>query len=245
MTQKQSPQDKKLTEEAVREYLKQNPGFLEKHADILSAVTLPEQNLGGGVIDFQHYLVKNLQKGSEDLKSRYELLIEFCRDNMSVQTQVHQAALRLIRARSLEQLLEIVSLDLAALFDVDVVRLAIESDTAQNADLQFGAVDSGIVLIETHTINAVFSGKKQVLLVEDCDVFKPAGFETVFADCEDMVKSCALLKLDLFQIQQPVMLAFGVRYKKRFHSGQGIELLSFLAQIIAHQLDHYLYDLTL
>lgn len=232
-----------LSEAQVADYLRKNPEFLVRHADIL---TPPEQDLGDGIIDFQHYLVKNLQKDSKDLKSRYQLLIEFCRDNMAVQTQVHQAAIRLIRARSLEQLLEIVSLDLTALFDVDVVRLGIESDTTGGDSLQFGRrAESGIVLIEPHTVASVFAGKKHVLLVEDCDVFQPDGFGTIFADCDDMVKSCALLRLELFQVQQPVLLAFGVRYKKRFHPGQGIELLSFLAQIVAHQLDHYLIDLAL
>ncbi|MGE0754352.1 MAG: DUF484 family protein [Alphaproteobacteria bacterium] len=243
MTKHSSNQNSPLTEEQVAEYLRENPGFLVRHADIL---TPPEQDLGDGIIDFQHYLVKNLQAGSKDLKSRYELLIEFCRDNMAVQTQVHQAAIRLIRSRSLEQLLETVSLDLTSLFDVDVVRLAIESDTATGSSLDFGRrAESGIVLIEPHTVASIFAGKKQVLLVEDCDVFQPDGFTTIFADCGGIVKSCALLRLELFQVQQPVLLAFGVRYKKRFHQGQGIELLSFLAQIVAHQLDKYLIDLTL
>ncbi len=32
--------------------------------------------------------------------------------------------------------------------------------------------------------------------------------------------------------------------RDRFHPGQGIELLNFLAQIVAHQLDRYLDDLS-
>lgn len=237
-----TPKSITITGEQVRTYLKEHPEFLVENADI---ITPPEQNLGDGIIDFQHYLVKNLQEDSKDLKSRYEVLIQFCRDNMAVQTQVHQAALRLIRTRSLEQLLETVSLDLTNLFDVDVVRLAIESDTGGDGAQFSRQAESGIVLVGTNTVDSIFAGKKHVLLVEDTDVFQPPGFETIFADCDELVKSCALLRLDLYQVQQPVLLAFGVRYKKRFHPGQGIELLNFLAQIVAHQLDKYLVDLTL
>ena len=228
----------------MRAFLKENPNFLRANEDLITNMTPPEQKLGNGIIDFQHYLVKNLQKGSQDLQSRYDTLVEFCRDNMSVQSQVHQAALRLIRAKSLEQLLEAIAIDLTSLFDVDVVRLAIESELGEVGEADFGAQHSGIVLVYPGTVDVAIGSKKNVLLVEDTAVFKPAGFEDIFSDCADMVESCAFLKLELEQMQSNVLLAFGVRYKKRFHPGQGIELLNFLGQIVAHRLDVYLDDLS-
>ncbi len=245
MSSKSSEPKNKLTVEQVRAFLKDNPDFIRKNSDVLIELSPPEQKLGDGILDFQQYMVKNLQKDSKDLKSRYEVLVEFCRDNMSVQTQVHQAALRLIRTRSLEQLLEAVTIDLANLFDVDVVRLAMESDIAGTFETSFSEHNySGIVLIDSGLVDAALGKKKNVLLVEECASFRPPGFEQVFADCADMVESCALLRLNLEQVDRKVILAFGVRYKSRFHPGQGIELLNFLAQIVAHQLDMYLYDLT-
>ena len=38
---------------------------------------------------------------------------------------------------------------------------------------------------------------------------------------------------------------FGVRHKDRFHSGQGVELLRFLSQIVAFQIDTYLSEMAL
>lgn len=228
----------------VREFLKKHPDFLKKNADVVTDLAPPERELGNGIIDFQHYMVKNLQKDSKALKSRYDLLVDFCRDNMSVQSQVHNAVLRLIRARTLEQLLEAITLDLVSLFDVDVVRMAMESDTP--FETSYGEQDySGFIFIPPGTVDAALGPKKNVLLVEDCDVAAPAGFSDIFADCENMIASCALLRLELDTVGKNVMLAFGVRYKDRFHSGQGIELLHFLAQIVAHQLDVYLHDLTI
>ena len=123
---------KKSTEisaDQVREYLKAHPEFLSRNMDVMGEVPAPERDLGDGVIDFQHFMVKNLQKDSKTLRDRYEVLVDFCRDNMSVQSLVHQAALRIIQAKSLEQLLEALAIDLVSLFDVDVVRMAMESDT--------------------------------------------------------------------------------------------------------------------
>lgn len=231
-----------VTPEQVRAFLKKNPDFLSKNEDVVSDLTPPERDLGNGIIDFQHYMVKNLQKDSKALKSRYDVLVDFCRDNMSVQHQVHQAALRLIRTRNLEQLLEAIAIDLVSLFDVDVVRMAMESDTA--IETSFGEHNySGIVFIPTGTIDAALGKKKNVLLVEDCSKKHPPGFDNIFADCESMIASCAMLRLDLEMVDRAIVLAFGVRHKGRFHPGQGIELLHFLAQIVAHQLDRYLDDL--
>jgi uncharacterized protein YigA (DUF484 family) len=242
MTAKQSTNDAGISAEQVRDFLKKNPDFLRKNQDVVSDLTPPERDLGNGIIDFQHYMVKNLQKDSKELKSRYDVLVDFCRDNMSVQSQVHHAALRLIRTRTLEQLLEAIAIDLVNLFDVDVVRLAMEADTV--LDTSFGEHNySGIVFIPTGTIDAALGKKKNVLMVEDSTQMHPPGFDDVFSDCESMIASCAMLRLNLEMVDREIMLAFGVRHKGRFHSGQGIELLHFLAQIVAHQLDRYLDDL--
>jgi uncharacterized protein len=162
---------------------------------------------------------------------------------MSVQSQVHHAVLRLIGTRNLEQLLEVVALDLVNLFDVDVVRLAMESDIIY--ETAYGEDNfSGIVFVDPGTVDAAIGHKKKVLLIEDTEVKRPAGFAQIFADCDEMIASCALLRLELSALDKNIILAFGVRHKDRFHPGQGIELLNFLAQIVAFQLDRYLDDLS-
>ena len=233
-----------ITADQVREFLVKNPEFLKKNLDVVSDDTIPERDLGEGVVDFQHFMVKNLQKDSKALKDRYEVLVDFCRDNMSIQTQVHNAALRLIRARNLEQLLEAISQDLLNMFDVDVVRMAMESDT--RFDTSYGEQHySGIIFVDPGTVEAALGPKKNVLLVGDCVANPTPGLEQIFADCEDLIASCALLRLELETVGKNVLLAFGVRYKERFHSGQGIELLHFLAQIVAYQMDMYLGEMAL
>lgn len=234
------------TAEQVLAFLKATPQFLLEHPDIIAGMQPPERELGEGIIDFQNYMVKHLQKDGKALEDRYAGLVEFCRHNMSIQAQVHNAALKLIRARTLEQLLEVLTLDLVSLFDVDVVRIAMESDTTKTYDGDYGEqASSGIVFVEPYTVDAALGRDKDVALIADCDAIQPAGFEHIFADCTSLIKSCALLRLELELVEKNVILAFGVRYKERFHAGQGIELLQFLAQIVGHQLDVYLDELAL
>ena len=232
------------TEDAVREFLQKNPEFLRNNPDLLASMAPPARELGDGVIDFQHFMVKNLQSNRRDLQGKYDLLVDYCRENMSAQSQVHHAVLRLIAARNLEQLLEVVALDLVNLFDVDVVRLAMESDII--FETAFGEQNfSGIVFVEPGVAEAALGPKKKVRLVADCQQEPPAGFEQIFADCDEMIASCALLKLETQAMDKQIILAFGVRHAGRFHPGQGIELLNFLAQIVAFQLDRTLDDVSL
>ena len=233
-----------LSEEEVREFLRAHPEFLKNNTDLFAEAQPPERSLGDGVVDFQNFLVKNLQHDSKALKNKYDILVDFCRDNISVQSQVHKAVLGLIKSRTLEKLLETITLDLVNLFDVDVVRLAMESERAGEYDAHYSEQNySGIVFIEPGIVDYALGQKKNVLLVADIAKREPIGFDQIFADCTGLIQSCALLRLELTRVQRNVILAFGVRYPERFHPGQGIELLHFLAQIVAHQLDSYLDQL--
>lgn len=234
-----------LSEEQVIAFLQKHPDFLKRHPEMLALLTPPGRELGESVVDFQQFQLKNLQSNTRAMKTRYDSLVDFCRDNLSVQGQVHDAALRLIRARNLEQLLEVITIDLVSLFDVDVVRLAVESDAAEFYETYYTEQNySGIVFITPGACDVLFE-KRKAILVEDTVAKPPVGFDEIFADCSGLIQSCALLKLELELINRDVLLAFGVRTKKRFHAGQGLELLSFLSRIVAHQLDAYLTDMAL
>lgn len=234
---KELVQEVAVTESQVRAYL-------EAHPDFLHSIPAPKRDLGEGVEDFQHYLLKNLQSNSKSLQQRYDLLVDYCRENLSAQAQVHNAVLKLIRARSIEQLLELLTVDMLSVFDLDVVRIAMESDVP--FDTSYGEQNySGIVFVDPGTVLALFGNQKNVLLFGDNDINPPIGFEQIFVNCEEQIESCALLRLDSEMVNKQVILAMGVRHKDRFHAGQGMELLHFFAQAVSLQLDKYLDDLTL
>ena len=229
-----------MTKKMVIEFLRQHPDFLAQHPDLFEVLTPPEQKHGRGVIDFQYYAIDHLRRGMRKMKDRFNGLVSSARENMSVQQQVQHAVLSVIRARDLEELLEILSTDLIHWFDVDVVRLAMESDAAGLYDTYYNEQNySGICFVPNGTAQASLLGE-QVRLIPDTQSQPPIGFEMVFAECSNLVRSCALVRLDLPSLKKPALLAFGVRHADRFHPHQGGELLQFLGQVMAQVLDRCL-----
>lgn len=234
---------KTINADQVVDYLRKHPDFFKKNSELLEGMTPPEVNHGGNVVDLQHHMLGRLQSGLQNARSQYENLLLSSRDNMSTLHQVHEAVLSIIRAAELERLLEVVAMDLPAYFNVDIVRLGIESEAAEFYENKFGEQNaSGIAFLEAGLIDAVLGKNKSVLLVADADKQSPYGFDQVFSDCNDLVESAVMLRMRLPSTQRNVILAFGVRIKNHFHPGQGTEMLSFLAQVIEHKLDECLND---
>jgi len=232
-----------LNAEQVAEYLRDNPNFFKEYAELLESMTPPEVNHGGNVVDLQHHMLGKLQSGLQNMKSKYEGLILSSRDNMSTLHSVHEAVLSIMRAHELEQLLEVVAIDLPAVFNVDVVRLGIESEAAEFYENKFGEQNaSGISFLEKGLIDAIMTKEKSVLLIADTEKQFLYGLDQVFSDCADIVESAVILRMRLPSSQRNVVLAFGVRIKNHFHPGQGSEMLSFLAQVIEDKLDECLND---
>jgi hypothetical protein len=229
-----------MTKKLVIEYLQSNPQFLAEHPDLFEVLVPPEQQHGRGVIDFQYYAIDNLRRGMRRMKDRFNGLVVSARENMSVQQQVQRATLSTIRARNLEELLEVLTTDIVTWFDVDVVRLALESDLAGLNETYYNEQNySGICFVPNGTANAVLLGE-EVRLIADTQGEPPIGFEMLFADCSNLVRSCALVRLELETIGRPAILAFGVRHADRFHPHQGGEMLGFLGEVMSIVLDRCL-----
>ncbi len=231
-----------MTKKLVIEYLQGNPQFLAEHPELFEVLTPPEQQHGRGVIDFQYYAIDHLRRGMRNMKDRFQGLVTSARENLSVQQQVQRAVVSLVGARTLEDLLEVLTTDLMHWFDVDVVRLAMESDMAGTYETYYHEENySGICFIPPGTANAALLGET-VRLIADTQGEPPIGFEMVFADCSSLVRSAALVRLELPTIKRPAVLAFGVRHAERFHPHQGGELLGFLGQVMSIVLDRCLVE---
>ncbi len=235
-----------LSKEQVISYLEAHPDLLAEVPELLAALTPPTRSLGDNVVDFQQFQLKNLQETSRDMKGRMDSLLEYCRGTLSVQGQVHEIVLRLLRAKNLEQLIEVLAIDLPSVLMVDVARLVIESDDSQmrSEDIE-GMYHSGLTLVPKDTVMLSIGHSPHQLMPE----IKPGDglmediITAVFGGAAPLVASAAFINVPLSSVDHAVMLALGVRTQGRFKPGPTASPLDFLAAVIASQLDKYLHSL--
>jgi uncharacterized protein YigA (DUF484 family) len=144
---------------------------------------------------------------------------------------VHKAAIAILAAPSFEQLLQIVTTDLALLLDVDVVTIAVESTAAPAGRLSM----HGIHLLKAGAIDALLGAERSVLLRADA----PAEL-MLFGSAAGLVRSHALLRLGFGRGSPVGLLCIGTRKPGRFHPGLGTELLTFLARVLGITISQWL-----
>jgi hypothetical protein len=217
--------DQDLGDAQVTAYLRRHPNFLLQNPEILRALTPPSRQRGEDVYDFQGFMINRLREDLDRLGAEHERLVVTSRDNLSGQTRVHQSVLAMLGAASFEQLVHIVTTDLAVLLDLDVVTLCVEVAEAELPR----TVAGGVVTLRPGAVDELLSSGRDIVLYDLSE-----GDATVFHGTAELVRSSALLRLRFSRTGPVGLLALGSRHGGRFHPGQGTELLGFLARVLEY-----------
>ena len=156
-------------------------------------------------------------------------VIDAGRSNLQSQSRIHEAALALLSARSLDHLIERVATDLPVLLDIDASTLCLESGEVART------TPEGIRVLPAGSVDELVGEGKSVLLRANV-----SGDVRLFGESAGLVRSDALLRVKVREGMPHALLALGSRDPGRFHAGQGTELLGFLAQIMEHSIRAWL-----
>ncbi len=224
-----APEPADPTAKQVAAYLRDHPDFLRQYPDLLAIIEAPAREFsdadpdGGEVVDLQHAMVGRLRAELVHSAKEHNELIDAGRNNQRSQARIHATVLRLLSARSLDHLLELMATDLVGLLDIDAVALCLETGSVAPA------TSHGIRILPDGTITKVLDGERRVTLRDNV-----SGERRIFGEAAGLVRSEALLRLVVREDALPALLAMGSRDPRRFHPGQGTELLAFLAQVMEH-----------
>ena len=218
-----APTQETITEEEVAGYLRRNPGFFAKHPDILEELTPPARWDGDAVVDLNQVMVKHLRGEIDSLRNTALGLIEISRSNMSSQTRTLAAALALLRAGDLEELLRVIGEELPLILGVDVVTVAFERGQRPLA----GLISPHIGRLPGDGVDVLLGAGQNVVLMDDM-----LDDGTIFGAGTGLVRSAALARLRPGEITPPGMLALGAREATAFHPGLGADLVGFLAGVL-------------
>jgi len=221
-----------LDEAEVTAYLRANPDFLARNASLLDVLHPPARPHGEGVVDLQQFMAERLRGEVARLRESRDDLVRTSRANMNTQSRVHEAVLTLLAARSFEHLIETVTTDLSVILDLDAVTICVE----QGADEAPGRPSiRGVRPLAPGTVDAVLGPGGTHRFVPEL-----GDGEALFGEAASLVRSAALLRLDVAPSTPPAILAMGVRTPGQFDPNQGSELLRFLAGSLAATIRRWL-----
>ncbi|HTJ63582.1 MAG TPA: DUF484 family protein [Alphaproteobacteria bacterium] len=218
------------TEAAIADYLMLHPDFVQRHPALLRVLTPPAIDHGKGVVDFQRYMVARLQDDLDRVNQENTALIHTARANAHSQGRIQAAVLALLEARSLGQMLEVLTGDLMDVLDVDVIAMVVESN---GNDLPHVAA-SGIRIVEPGAVDGWLAGREVVLRGN------AEGDPGIYGPGAGLIKSEALLKLTISSRTPVGLVAFGSRDPELFQEGQGTELIGFLGAALERLLRAWL-----
>lgn len=231
-----------LADSAVKDYLRDNPGFFTRHPGLLESLQLPDTSRGD-VVDFQHYALNGLRDKLQEADKHLGSVVTLARDQHSMQLLVQEAVLALLQTRNLERFFEVLCTDIIRIFRLDVVRLGLESPTPNPYESYYPEdYYSGMVLIPQGTSSVFFDAAQQVWLVGDSTLDASLLLDTLFLECSDLGRSAACMPLHLPHTGRDAVLAFGSRHKDHFIQGTPTEGWQFLAKVIALRLDFHLIE---
>lgn len=211
-----------ISAEQVAQWLRDNPDFFHQHPEALEILRLPAGTGVRGVVDFQSVLVERLKTDKTKASKLQKELIETFRANMNNQSRIHTAVLVLLEAESFEEVVETITQDFPVLLDVDTASLIIESTSKEVPFIH----QAGMRFARAGTVNR-WLGTGDALLQANVN-----GQEDIFGPGAGLVKSQALLRLEISPDTPAGILAFGSRDPDMFQPDQAIDQIGFLAQVV-------------
>lgn len=214
--------DETVSAEEVLTFLRNNPKFLQQNPEACEFLIPPKNGDGKNVADFQSFMIQRLKADKEEVISTTNEIVENVRNNMNNQQRIHKAILRLLEARSFDEFIHIITMDLSTMLDTDIAVFVVESNGHDIPHIH----TSGIRVVPEGTIDS-WMNDQSVLLQSDI-----GGIEAIYGGGANLVQSQALLRIDISMNTPPAILAFGSRDPKMFIDGQGTDLVSFLARVV-------------
>lgn len=232
MTQLSPPLE--IDADDVIAWLKSHPDFLQRNPDIVDILLPPRSEgvpeKGRKVADFQSYMIDRLKAAKTKADETTREVVETARNNMNSQTRIHRAVLRLLEAYSFDEFIQTLTSDLTNLLDVDITSLVVEADGQEIPHIS----TLGIRIVPEGTVDKWMQGKTTLL---QSDI---SGIEAVYGAGATLVRSQALIRVDIAMQTPPAILAFGSRDPNLFSPAQGTELVSFLARVVERQFRNWL-----
>lgn len=224
--------DESLSEDAIHDYLADNPEFFERHADLLSGLKLPHSS--GAAVSLVERQVSVLRQ--KDLKHERKLkeLLEVARANDTLSDKIHYLTLKLLGASDLATTLANLEEALRTDFDADQSILVLFGDPDGFEDIQAGRFFKAVARDDDalKAFDTFLKGNGA-----RCGQIRDSQRDFLFGKETDEIGSAALIQLG--SKSDIGFLAIGSADSDRFHPGMSIDFLARLGELVAEALKRF------
>ncbi len=224
--------DEDLSENAVHDFLQDNPDFFERHGALLGSLRLP--HVAGGTVSLVERQLSVLRQKDLKLERKLKDLIEVARANDALAGKIHNLALQLLAAANLSETLEYVEESLRAGFGADQSILVLFGHSESFKDIDVGrfflAVERDDESLQAFDTFLQGSGPR-------CGQIRDSQRDFLFGKETDELGSAALIPLG--KKSEVGFLAIGSVDANRFHPGMSIDFLTRLGELVAGAVKRY------
>lgn len=215
-------EDKAALEDVVADFLRDNPGFFERHPDVLEAIEIG--HVSGGAVSLIERQVEQLRDRNETLSRRLEDLVRIASENERLAARLHALTLELAPVDSLPDFFDRLVHSLQNDFNVDIVRIHLPDGES--------AAGAGEFVIDADPEDDVYRSFAPMLErgAASCGRFNEAKMEYLFGNRGRWVLSTALIPVGPENARG--MVAIGSSDQNRFYPGMGTLFLDLLADVI-------------
>ena len=224
--------EEELSENAVHDFLQDNPDFFERHGTLLGSLRLP--HVAGGTVSLVERQVSVLRQKDLKLERKLKELIEVARANDSLAAKIHKLTLRLLTTGTLHETLKYIEESLRAGFGADQSILVLFGNPGSYQDIGVGRFflamerdDESLPAFDTFLQG---SGPR-------CGQIRDTQRDFLFGQETDEIGSAALIPLG--NKSEFGFLAIGSVDANRFHPGMSIDFLTRLGELVAGALKRY------
>lgn len=217
-----------LTEETRARLLAQ-PELILSDRDLMRAlIGAREAEIGDNVIDIRGRAMTALEQRLDRLEAQHESVISAAYDNQSGMNTIHRAVLSLLEPDDFPTFLDNLETNVAPILRVETLRLVMETGADQSGSDMPGPLH----LLPAGSVAEMVAGGRRAPRADDV-VLRAAVPQTksVHGITRGIIKSEALLPVDLGAGRWPAMLVMGSTDPARFTPAQGSDLLRFFRQV--------------
>ena len=220
-----------LDEHQVADWLSRHPDFFTRHPGLLAGLRIPHET--GSAVSLVERQVAVLRERGERSEQKLRELIQLARSNERLANRIHQFAIGLIQARTLEDVLDRARDSLHNDFDAERVILRLVdvdgSCRARDPETFVAGDDPGFVLFqEFFQRGRAQSGR-----------LSTAQREYLFGGGQAEIGSVALVPVFCGEAARGV-LALSSSDPNRFHPALGVLFLNHIGELLSSALQPYL-----